>query len=447
MYKYRNIADLIKKDIYSGKYKPGSKLPSIQRLSKEMGLNSDTIVKAYKELVEEHIIYAVPKSGFYVVKNEPGKSRGSVIDMKNVGLPERINPYKDFQHCIEQAISIYGHNLFEYGSPKGLTELIQALPKHLHGLQVFARAENIFITNGAQQALYILSAIQFPQGGARVLVEQPTYSMMLRILENARIPAVGIRRTQGGIDLDQLEKLFRQGDIKFFYMIPRYHNPTGFSYSNPQKKEILRLAEQYGVYIVEDDYLADLEVDQKAETLHTLGNKDRIVYIRSFSKTLLPGLRLGMAVLPEPLQKQFLDFKRSMDLNTSILTQAALEIFLRSRMYRFHVKRTKEHYKNKMSKLREYCKEAQGCGAWYIPRTGLYAYLETGSISSQSLERSLLDSKVLVSNTNESYIKGFEHPEGLKLCVCNAEDQEIERAVRIIETMLRDKGRNKGPGS
>jgi len=406
-----------------------------------MGFNSDTIVKAYKELVQEHIIYAVPKSGFYVVKNALGTGEGSIIDMKNVYLPERINPYKDFQHCIEQAMAIYGQKLFEYGSPKGLTELIQVLPKHLLGLQVFAKAEDIYITNGAQQALYILSAMQFPHGGTKVLVEQPTYSLMLQILENAKIPAVGIRRTQNGIDLEQLERLFQRGDIKFFYMIPRYHNPTGFSCSNSQKEEILKLAEQYGVFIVEDDYLADLEVDQKSETLHTLGNKDRVVYIRSFSKTLLPGLRLGMAVLPKTLQKQFHDFKNSLDLNTSILTQAALEIYLKSSMYRFHVKRTKEHYKNKMSKLQEYCKEAQSCGTWYIPQTGLYAYLETGSISSQLLERSLLDSKVLVSSTNRSYLNGFEHPEGLRLCVCNAEDHEIEKAVRIIETKLRGKGR------
>lgn len=439
MYKYRNIADLIRREIYSGKYGPGSKLPSIKKLSKETGLNSDTIVKAYNELVHEHIIYAVPKSGFYVVKNEPGAGRSSIIDMKNTGLPERINPYKDFQHCIEKAMAVYGQKLFEYGSPKGLKELIQVLPKHLLGLQVFAKAENICITNGAQQALYILSVMQFPHGGTKVLVEQPTYSMMLRILENAKIPAVGIRRDQNGIDRDQLKKLFQQGDIKFFYMIPRYHNPTGFSYSNSQKKEILKLAEQYGVFIVEDDYLADLEVDQKAETLHTLGNKDRIVYIRSFSKTLLPGLRLGMAVIPESLQKQFLDLKKSMDLNTSILTQAALEIFLKSNMYRFHVKRTKEHYKNKMSKLREYCKQTQGFGTWHIPQTGPYAYLETGGISSQLLERNLLDSKVLVSSTNQSYLNGFEHSEGLRLCVCNAEDHEIERAVRIIETLMHNR--------
>lgn len=437
MYKYRNIVDLIKKDIYLGNYKPGSKLPSIQRLSKEMGLNSDTIVKAYKELVQEHIIYAVPKSGYYVVKNEIGLSGvNGIIDMRNVYLPEQINPYKDFQHCIEQAMDIYGQKLFEYGSPKGLPELIQVLPKHLLGLQVYAKAENICITNGSQQALYILSAMQFPQGGTKVLVEQPTYSLMLRTLENARIPVLGIRRTQSGIDLEQLEKLFCRCDIKFFYMMPRYHNPTGFSYSNSQKSEILKLAEQYGVFIVEDDYLADLEVDQKAETLHTLGNKDRIIYIRSFSKTLLPGLRLGMVILPEILQKQFLDFKNSVDINTSILTQAALEIFLRSCMYRFHVKRTKEHYKSKMSKLREYCIESQGCGTWYIPQTGLYAYLETGSISSQLLERNLLDSKVLVSGIDQSYLSGFEHPEGLRLCVCNAEDQEIEKAIRIIETKL-----------
>jgi len=116
--------------------------------------------------------------------------------------------------------------------------------------------------------------MQFPQGATKVLVEQPTYTLMLRILENAKIPFLGIRRTQHGIDLEQLEKLFSRGDIKFFYTMPRYQNPTGFCYSNSQKLEIISLTEKYGVYIVEYDYLADLEVDQKVETMHTLGNKD-----------------------------------------------------------------------------------------------------------------------------------------------------------------------------
>lgn len=424
------LAELLKEEIYSGKYKPGTKLPSVQRLSNETGMNSDTIVKAYNALLREHIIYSVPKSGFYVMKNEIGRK---IIDMNNINLPNQINPYIDFQHCLEKAIKIYGPQLFQYGSPRGMDELIQVLPKHLNGMQVFTKSENIFITNGAQQALHIISAMKFPNRGSKILLEQPTYSLMLKILKHLNIPALGIARDHNGVNLNYLEKMFQQGDIKFFYTMPRYQNPTGFSYSNSQKKEITKLAERYGVFILEDDYLLDLEVDQKSDALHTLGNKENIIYLRSFSKTLLPGLRLGMVVMPEVLKKQFLEMKYCMDLNTPILTQAALEIFLTSSMYRHHVKRTKDYYKNKMDILRKLCNKAQDKIVWHIPSTGLYAYLETGKHSSLYLEKKLFDNKVLVSSTNSNYIDGFEHPEGLRLCVCSAENHDIEHVVKIIE--------------
>lgn len=433
-YKYEAVADLIKGNIYSGKYKPGEKLPSIQKLSKELIYNTDTIVKAYKQLEEEHLIYAVPKSGYYVMKNEDKKGENkSVIDMQNIYLPDKINPYKDFYHCMDKAISTYGKKLFEYSSPKGMIELINVLTKHLMNFQIFTKPENIFITNGSQQSLYILGAMTFPNGRSKVLVEQPTYSVMLNILENAKVPVVGIKRTCDGINLNELEAIFKKGDIKFFYTMPRYQNPTGFSYDQTQKKEIVRLSEKYDVYIVEDDYLMDLELDKKSDSMYAMSDKDKTIYIRSFSKTLLPGLRLGMAILPKELHQKFMDFKYSIDLNTSILTQGALEVYLKSSMYKFHVKRTKEFYKNKMDVLKKLCiNNMNDKITWYIPETGLYAYMEIKQISSKILENNLLNNKVLVSNTSNCYIEDFKHTEGIRLCVCNANDEEIRRAVNII---------------
>lgn len=437
-YKYEAVADLIKKNIYFGKYKPGGKLPSIHQLSEELTYNTDTIVKAYKQLEEEHLIYAVPKSGYYVMKNEDkiGTNK-NVIDMLNIYLPDKINPYKDFSHCMDKAISIYGKKLFEYSSPKGMPELIKVLTKHLMNFQIFTKPENIFITNGSQQALFILTAMSFPGGRSKVLVEQPTYSVMLKILENAKIPVIGIKRTQVGIDLNELEAIFRKGDIKFFYTMPRYQNPTGFCYDNIQKKEIIRLSEKYDVYIVEDDYLLDLELDKKSDPMYTMIHKNRIIYIRSFSKTLLPGLRLGMAILPKELHGKFIDFKYSIDLNTSILTQGALEVYLKSSMYKFHIKRTRSFYKNKMDVLKQQCNKALTDKiTWYIPDTGLYAYIETKEVSADIIENSLLNNKVLVSSTRNCYIEGFKHTDGIRLCVCNANDEDIRRAVNIMEIVV-----------
>lgn len=187
------------------------------------------------------------------------------------------------------------------------------------------------------------------------------------------------------------------------------------------------------MYIVEDDYLVDLELDKKSDSMYSMSDKDKTIYIRSFSKTLLPGLRLGMAILPKELHQKFMDFKYSIDLNTSILTQGALEVYLKSNMYKFHVKRTKEFYKNKMDVLKKLCnKNLNNKITWYIPETGLYAYMETKQITSKILENNLLNNKVLVSNTSNCYIEGFKNTEGIRLCVCNANDEEIRRAVNII---------------
>lgn len=448
-YKYEVVVDLIKKNIYSGNYKPGEKLPSIQKLSKELTYNTDTIVKAYKQLEEERLIYAVSKSGYYVMKNQDkmGKNKGS-IDMLNIYLPDKINPYKDFYHCMDKAILIYGKKLFEYSSPKGMPELIHILTKHLMNFQIFTKSENIFITNGSQQALYILGAMSFSEGRSKVLVEQPTYSVMLKILESARVPVIGIQRTHKGLDLNELEAIFRKGDIKFFYTMPRYQNPTGFCYNNTQKKEIIRLLKKYDVYIVEDDYLAELELDKKSDPIYTMADKDRSIYIGSFSKTLLPGLRLGMAILPKELHQKFIDFKYSIDLNTSILTQGALEVYLKSSMYKFHIKRTREFYKDKMDILKKLCnKDLNDKITWYIPETGLYAYMETKEVPSEILEKSLLNNKVLVSSTRNCYIGGFKRVEGIRLCVCNASNEDIRRAVNIIESQFhnsRNKASRKG---
>ncbi|MDP4091563.1 MAG: PLP-dependent aminotransferase family protein [Bacillota bacterium] len=438
-YKYETAADIIKQKIYSGVYKAGEKLPSIKRLSGELEFNPDTIVKAYKHLEEEHFIYSVPKSGYYVVKNEDksGESR-KVVDMLKASPPEEINPYKDFYHCMENAVSIYGEKLFEYSSPKGMTELINSLEKHLMNFQIFVKPENIYITNGSQQALYILAAMPFPSGKSKVLLEQPTYSLMLDIMRYAKTPAVGIERTSKGIDLNELEEIFKKGDIKFFYTMPRYQNPTGFSYDTRQKREILRLAEKYDVYIVEDDYLADLELDNKADPMYSLKSKDKVIYIRSFSKTLLPGLRLGAAILPQELHNDFNCFKYSMDLNTSIINQSALEVFLKSKMYKFHIKRTKNYYRKKMKALKNASLEYHNENiTWYVPETGIYAYLETKNIKSEELVKSLLNSKVLVCSTTNCYLRGFNHAEGIRLCVCNASDEEIANAVQIIDAEVK----------
>jgi DNA-binding transcriptional MocR family regulator len=292
--------------------------------------------------------------------------------------PDGINPYKDFCHCMDKAVKLYGDKLFDYAQPKGMPELVDALVRHLIDDNIFTRPKNLYVTNGAQQALYILGNMPFPNNRTKVLVEQPTYSVMLQALKNANTPVVGIRRDHDGIDLDALDALFKQGDIKLFYTIPRFHNPLGCSCDIREKRHIAELAVKYGVYILEDDYLADLETDRKADSIYGLGDKEWILYVRSFSKTLLPGLRLGMCILPEKLQSAFESIKRSLDIHTPVLTQGALEIYLKSKMAKAHLHKTRSHYTRKMALFRQAIKLPMGDRIqWHVPSTGLLSILSS----------------------------------------------------------------------
>lgn len=438
--KYIDVINRIKEGIYTGIYKPGVKLPSILSLSRELGYNRETIIKAYKLLEDEHLIYAKPQSGYYVVKSTIAiKKSSDTVDMVTVGPPDDINPYKDFYHCMEKAIMIYQKKLFEYSNPKGLPELLSALTSHMMNFQIFTKPENIFITNGAQQALYILASIPFPNKQAKVLVEQPTYAIMLDVLNCNHIPAMGISRTKEGIDLNELENKFKNEGIKFFYIIPRFHNPTGYCYNTYQKKEIINLAKKYNVYIVEDDYVADLELNSKSDPMFAMGEENRIIYIRSFSKTLLPGLRLGMTILPKELHEEFLFYKKSMDLSTSTLNQGALEIYLQSRMYENHVQRIKQYYKNKMDFLRNLCIDEfrnMNHVECNIPNTGIYASIEFKNKSADRLVHRLLDQNMMLSSIGNCYLPGVHHKQGVRLSVCRTNEQDIVRVINALKREL-----------
>ena len=437
-YKYEGIAETIKDKILSGAYKPGSKLPSIQGLAKELSLNADTVIRAYTLLETQNLIYSVAKSGYYVIKSTGGvQQASSVIDMLTTNPSIEINPYKDFYHCMEKAISLYDNKLSAYSPPKGMPELIGLLKKHMTNYQIFTREPDIFITTGAQQALFILAAIKFPNGGNTILVEQPTYNAMLNIIDVSGTPVIGIKRTENGLDLAELERIFAQNRIKFFYTMPRFQNPTGFSYTNAHKKDILALAKKYNVYIVEDDYLADLDTNPKNDPFAALDTDNIVVYVKSFSKTIIPGLNLGMAIVPEPLHASFLKMKHSIDLTSCVFAQGALEIYLRSSMYKTHVRRTKKFYSDRMELLSAECrKELTGITDFFIPPTGIFAHIVAANFSQTTILSKLEKDGLQAAGVDSSYLAGFPHSTAIMLCTCNADSASIPRAVQIIKATL-----------
>ena len=178
MYQYQQLAQKLKNEILNGNLQKGDKLPSIRDLVEQYGVNKDTVQRALRSLREESFIYAVSKSGYYVLKNSEGKGRDEE-DYSQL-------PIEDLRICFNQSLaSAHDLKLTSKEQASGMDELIEALMPILEEYGVYATREQLVITTGTQQALYIL--LQLIQG-KKVLLEQPTYARMNELVKHLNIP-------------------------------------------------------------------------------------------------------------------------------------------------------------------------------------------------------------------------------------------------------------------
>ena len=325
--KYQAVVSFLKKGIESGKFPTGSRLPSIRQLSQNFHCSKDTVQRALLELRHEQYLYAKPQSGYYVL--EQGQHQDLEIEVTD----EHASAYDDFRLCVNETLIGRENYLFNYyDNQEGLEELRQSVHQLLFDQALYCKPDQLVLTSGTQQALFILSQINFPSEGAEILVEQPTYHRMNRLLVAQGLAYQTIERRIDGINLEELEKQFKSGKIKFFYTIPRFHYPLGHSYSDQEKRAILDLANQYGVYIVEDDYLGDLD-PKKGQTFHYLDTEDRVIYIKSFSTSLFPALRITALILPNALKEAFVSYKNILDYDSNLIMQKALSLYIDSQLF------------------------------------------------------------------------------------------------------------------
>ncbi|TNJ65721.1 PLP-dependent aminotransferase family protein [Paenibacillus hemerocallicola] len=444
MHKYLELLNELELQIEGGPYKEGDKLPSVRALSGQYGCNAGTVVRALHELEKRHMIYSVPKSGYYVVKREATREeKAKTLDFAASAPDPDVFPYLDFRHCINKAIDTYRNELFVYGTSKGLPSLLPVIRKDLANHQVFAAESRIFITSGVQQALSVLVSIAFPNGKSKVLVEQPGYHLFAEQLETRRIPAIGIRRTAEGIDLGELERLFRTEDIKFFYTMSRFHSPLGSSYSVEQKRKIAELAERYDVYVVEDDYLADLETNGKSDPIYAYGAESRVIYLKSYSKIIFPGLRVGVAVIPEAMAEPFARYRRLLDIDSSMLSQAALEVYMKSGMFERHKQKIRASFISRSRLLHEHLTRhaAHGDGAFrYIPGQppAIHTHIVlNGAVSVPQLIARLKKRSIVAEPIDKHYLPGFPQEPLLKLNVSNVKEDDIGTGIDAIMEEIR----------
>ena len=326
--KYEQVVAYLKEGIESGTFPTGSRLPSIRNISQDFHCSNDTVQRALLELRYEKYIYSKPQSGYYVLEQQ-----SSHDDLEILVNDEHLGAYDDFRLCVNESLigrENYLYNYYEH--QEGLEELRKSVHKLLFEQAIYSKPNQLVLTSGTQQALFILSQIDFPSRTQEILVEQPTYHRMNQLLLAQGLPYQTIERRIDGIDLNELEQHFKTGKIKFFYTIPRFHYPLGHSYSDQEKRAILDLAAKYQIYIVEDDYLGDLD-PKMGQTFHYLDQNDLVIYIKSFSTSLFPALRITALILPNAIKEAFVSYKNILDYDNNLIMQKALSLYIDSQLF------------------------------------------------------------------------------------------------------------------
>jgi len=393
-------------------------------------------------LKNNHIIYSSPKSGYFIVENLT-----KIIDEKS----DTINFYSgntvigdmntpDLKHCLNWAGDLYKNNSIESGI-NGVDSLKEALIDYLADFQIFTKTENILVNMGIMQALTLLIETPFPNKKKTLLVEQPTYGYFLENLNVQDCNVLGIERDEYGIDLKKLEKIFKAEDIKFFYIIPRHHNPLGTTLKKSQRKAIAKLATKYDVYIVEDDYFSDIDSDESYDPIFSYSDYEHTIYLKSYSK-IMPWMRIGFIILPTDIMDSF---KKNITKNNfksyfaaSLLSQATLEIYLRSKILKKHSDVITKDLMDKYAVLNKGLKSLEKYGVKLIcNHSGFYSYISLPeNINEDILVKELANRHVIVGDGKRFFLNNTFYKKGIRLSIASVNIAKIEKGLSIIENTI-----------
>ncbi|HEY8909136.1 MAG TPA: PLP-dependent aminotransferase family protein [Desulfosporosinus sp.] len=239
------------------------------------------------------------------------------------------------------------------------------------------QAKSIMILSGSQQGLDLLSKV-FLEPGDYVVMEEPSFLGAIGVFKAAGARILTVPMDEEGLRTDLLEQILSRHRPKFIYTLPTFQNPTGTNMSLSRRQELLKLAYQYHVPIVEDDPYSELYYEnQPSPSLKSLDEYGHVIYLGTFSKMLFPGLRLGWCVAPPSVLEQLTLAKQHVDLHTSTTTQWMMTEFCKQGLLDEHLPIVRNQYKRQRDAMVAALTEFGPQGVtWTVPEGGYYLWCE-----------------------------------------------------------------------
>jgi DNA-binding transcriptional MocR family regulator len=360
----------IRDDIQSRALMPGARLPSIRDLARRQRISRHTVVSAYDRLIAMGHIESRPGSGFYVTARRGGALNVAGVDQQKrvydvawlvrqaledgtdivkVGGPWLPDEWLD-REAIQREMRGLGRepgtHVLHYGHPLGYEPLRRQLTLKLAELGITAPPQQIVLTHGTSQALALATRLLL-QPGDTALVDDPGYYNLFGFLRQNGIRLVGVPRTVDGPDVSTLRKLLEEHRPKVFFTQSLMQNPTGTDMSPVVMHRVLAAAQEFDFIIVEDDTYSDLEAMPGAR-LATLDGLDRVIYVRSFSKTISGSIRVGFAAASPPIIDALANLKVLESITTSQFNEKLIYRLLIAGGYRKYL----EHLRTRIGRAR-----------------------------------------------------------------------------------------------
>jgi GntR family transcriptional regulator/MocR family aminotransferase len=368
----------IRAAILDGRLRAGEPLPPSRELAERLQIARNTVLVAYDQLAGEGFVTGKVGAGTFVSNAVPlrsgdGPAGGRAIgalrprafwdwyadppDLSGqprfnfrAGVPDaRLFPYETWRRLMSRELRPPAVGTGHYGDPAGHAGLRAAIARHVGVSRgVRAGAADVVITNGIQQAIDLIGRVLLDQG-ACAAVENPGYPPPRNLLESLGTRVVPVPVDEEGLVVDALP-----GDARLVYVSPSHQFPLGMTMSLRRRMALLAWAARQGAAIIEDDYDSEFRfAGHPIEPLHSLDRDGRVIYVGSFSKSLLPTLRLGFLVTPPSLRRALRAAKFLSDWHTSLPPQAALARFIDEGKFARHVRRMRVIYQARYQRIRD----------------------------------------------------------------------------------------------
>jgi len=365
------------------------------------------------------------------------------------GYPDPdVFPVEELKEVSVEALDKYAKKALQYSATEGVPELRQYLVKFMEEEENVKGLgeENIIITTASQQSLFLVGLVLIDPGDV-AMVEAPTYLGALSAFDPFEPDYVSVPTDDDGIIPEKLEEMVidlkKKGKkVKFLYVIPTFQNPAGYTLSLERRKRIVEIAEEQDFLIVEDDPYSYLVYEgERPPCVKSFDNSDHVIYLSTFSKTFVPGFRLGWIVAHKDIIRRIAISKQAADLCTGAYMQYITYLYMQKGHFMKHIEAMRDVYKVKhaamLEALDKYMSDIPGVH-WSKPKGGFFVWLVLPeTVDCDQLFDKAIEHKVVYVRGSAFFADG-QGKNTARLNFSQPKVEDIDKGIKILADVIKE---------